>query len=210
MIGFIEGEVLFSDGVETIIHTSSGIGHQVYYNHVLAEGTKASLYISHVIREGSEELFGFSSIRSKKLFELLLTVKGVGPKSAFSLLNALGPNQVVEAVMFDQKKVLTKAPGIGNKGAAQIVLDLSNKIQRVKMYSENQCGSAPLVEINSEDKIGMPIFDGEKNRILDDALMACKELGFKEEKVLSLAKKILSSGEVKKAEQLVHLVLKEI
>ena len=81
MIGFLTGEVLFSDGNESIIQTTSGVGYQVFYNKVLVEGTSAAIYIAHIIKEDSETLFGFSSLRAKKLFEMLLTVKGIGPTS---------------------------------------------------------------------------------------------------------------------------------
>ena len=71
MIGHIQGVVLFSDGTETILETSSGIGYQVYYNRVLPEGATAALFISHIVKENDEELYGFHSIRAKKLFGVL-------------------------------------------------------------------------------------------------------------------------------------------
>ena len=88
MIGHIQGEVLFSDGHEVILLTNSGIGYQIFCNQVHAEGRQASIYIAHVIKEGLEDLYGFGDLRSKKLFEMLNSVKGVGPKSAYSRVPA--------------------------------------------------------------------------------------------------------------------------
>ena len=70
MIAQLVGEITFSDGVELILLTNSGVGHQVYFNEILPEGTEVNLYISHIIRENGEQLFGFKSLRGKKLFEI--------------------------------------------------------------------------------------------------------------------------------------------
>jgi Holliday junction DNA helicase RuvA len=213
MIGHIQGKVLFSDGVETIVLTSSGIGYQVYFNRVLSEGSFQSLFISHQIKEASEQLFGFPNLRDKKMFELLTSVKGVGPKGAFNLLGFLGTENIIESILLENKKTLTKAPGVGPKAAAQIILDLSKKISKIRMYS-------PSYKLDADNLIDLPAFKiGEveadfptstTHLLMDEALVACKELGFREEQVLPLAQKILNENDVTKAEQLVHLVLKEI
>lgn len=223
MIGLIQGEIIFSDGSEIILLTSSGIGHEVYFHHVLPEGAKAAIFISHVVREASEELFGFRSLREKKMFELLTTVKGVGPKSAFSLVSSLGVSAIIEAVIFDNKKTLQKAPGVGGKAASQIILDLSGKVEKIKMYSGKVFHPKEGTNASSEIKASQLSFLAEEEfpvysapvkvvdeTILRDTLLACKELGFKEEKIIPLAQKILSENTIQKAEQLVHLVLKEV
>lgn len=218
MIGHLQGEVLFSDGVESVILTNSGIGYQVYIHQVLPEGSLASIFISHVIREASEELYGFKTIREKKMFEMLTSVKGVGPKSAFSLASNIGVDQIINAITLDDKKTLTKAPGIGAKAAAQMILDLQNKVAKIKMYSNKSLGmselnSTPAINIQSEMFESVEVEHSEHvvdQVILNDALMACKELGFKEEKVIPIAQRILGSNVITKPEQLVHLVLKEV
>lgn len=228
MIGHIFGEVLFSDGNEVIILSNSGIGYQIFYNKVLSEGSWVSLYISHVIKEASEELYGFKNLRSKKLFEMLIQVKGVGPKSAFSLLKAIDANQICQSILLEDKKILTQAPGIGTKAAAQLILDLSGKIHKVKMYSESSrriskantvYQQIPGKEIvigdekdhfeNDNSGLVESSKDNEHQMILD-AVMACKGLGFKEDAIIPLARKVLDQNEIGKVEQLVHLVLKEI
>ncbi len=216
MIGHLQGEVIFSDGTEAVVLTNSGIGYQVYINQVLPEGKGTSVFISHVIREASEELYGFKTIREKKMFELLTSVKGVGPKSAFSLVGAVGVDQIINSILFDDKKTLTKAPGIGNKAAAQMVLDLQNKISKIKMYSNKTMGvqdvpGISLASISEEvEEIEVGTSFVNQDLIIKDAIMACKELGFKEEKIIPLAQKILATNEISKPEQLVHLVLKEV
>ncbi len=222
MIGFLTGEVIFSDGNESILQTPNGIGYQVFYNKVLVEGTLASLFIAHIIKEDSETLFGFSSLRAKKLFEMLISVKGIGPKSAYNLISNLGVNEIINAVNLDAKATLTKVPGLGTKGAAQIILDLSGKIDRVKMYSDSSMivRSSPSIPtamhvvsattepayhevVSSKDNIN-------QHEIMSDTIMACKELGFREDKIIPIAQKILAANLITKPEQLIHLVLKEL
>ena len=69
MIGYLNGEVLFSDGSELIVKTQSGVGYQVHFNNVVTEGSQIEIYISHVIKESSEDLYGFQTLRDKKMFE---------------------------------------------------------------------------------------------------------------------------------------------
>ena len=213
MIGYLQGEVLFSDGNELILKTNSGVGYQMHFCDLLVEGTSADVYVSHIVKEASEDLFAFKNLRDKKMFEQLITVKGVGPKSAFSLVMSLGTETIVQAVQFDNKKSLTKAPGIGAKAAAQICLDLGGKVQKIFMYSDqNHQG-----HYSSEETRPLPLTEpSEKpasshNRgMVEDTVMACKELGFKEESVMPLIHKILESNDIQKPEQLIHLVLREV
>lgn len=203
IIGSVRGEVVFSDGSEVVIETPSGIGYQVYYSGIFNEGTTVFLLTSHIIREASQELYGFNNLRDKKMFEMLISVKGVGPKSAYALVGTLGTSQIVDAVIFKSKKILTQVPGIGPKAAAQLLLDLEQKIQKIKMYDSKIDQSTDLSIDSSSLKIDSMV-------VLDEAIVACKELGFREENVISVAKKILENHHITKSEQLVHLVLKEI
>ncbi|MBP5297254.1 MAG: Holliday junction branch migration protein RuvA [Bacteriovoracaceae bacterium] len=237
MIGHLQGIVLFSDGQELILQTSAGIGYQIYYGQILPEGKMVSLYVSHIIKENAQELYGHPSLRAKKLFELLLTVNGIGPKSAYALLSRLSIDQLINAVTLEQKKVLSSVPGIGPKASSQIILDLAAKIQKVKMYTAH---AAPLVcWTGDEDDVGrgvslphlvMPASAVDADRenrnneastitsanapfdyqIVQDTLAACQELGFNESRVMPLIQKIMAVHEIQQAEQLVHLVLKEI
>jgi holliday junction DNA helicase RuvA len=196
MIGQISGEITFSDGKELILLTPSGIGYQIYYNQVLPEGRKTTLFISQIFKEDSQDLFGFDSLRNKKLFEMLITVKGVGPKSAYNLLCHLGPDSLIDAITYESVDLLKKTPGVGAKTAAQIILDLKSKILKVKMYSS-------ALEINSGAQ-------GNEIKVLEETLMACKELGFRDDEVVPLAQKYLRENKITRAEQLIHLVLKGI
>lgn len=224
MIGFLSGLVLFSDGQEVILQTPSGLGYQIYYHKVLVEGSSASVFISHIIREDSETLFGFSSLRAKKMFELLLSVKGIGPKSAYAMVATLSIDDIITAVKLESKNTLTKVPGLGTKGASQIILDLSNKIDRVKMYSDATIKGHFVGTPSEFSAVELPLMEKaptattinqnqdliNQHQIMQDTLMACKELGFKEDKIIPVAQRILAANLIHKPEQLIHLVLKEM
>lgn len=206
MIGHLQGKTIFSDGSEAILQTSSGVGYQVFFQGILVEGEEASVYISHIVREASEQLFAFKTLKEKKFFELLLTVKGVGPKSAFALISFLGYEQIIDSIIFEKKSLLQKTPGIGAKAASQIILDLSDKVKKLKIYGDiygQQNSESRDDKIQNENSF-------LNNEVFEEALLACKELGFKEDKVASIAREIMESTDVSRPEQLVHLVLKSI
>lgn len=231
MIGYLVGEVIFSDGKELILKTKDGIGHQVFMKSLFVEGSLAEIFVSHIFRETGQELFGFQTLREKKLFELLNSVKGVGPKSSYALLSSLGADTIIQSVQMENKKVLTKAPGVGAKAAAQICLDLGNKIQKVLMYSARRSQERAQTSdawdgedkehqeelpLNSEMNLlnssnpSSLLISSLEGTILEETIMACKELGFKEEIILPMAQKILTEKDIQKSEQLVHLVLKGV
>ena len=211
MIGYLKGRTLFSDGSELILLTSAGVGHQIYFYKIYPEGVEVGLYVTHVIRENAQELYGFPSLQEKKMFELLTTVKGIGPKSAYSLLAKLGVDLIINSVRFENKSALSSAPGVGPKAAAQIILDLTQKIEKIRMYITNQNDETKQGEFILKEFLPLDKKEDLPNsNVYSDAILACRELGFSEDKVRPIALKILSGNVVLKAEQLVHLVLKEI
>jgi len=222
MIGVLTGQVLFSDGVESILQTSSGTGYQIFCSHIFPEGDVASVYVSHIVRETAELLFAFKNLREKKLFELLTTVKGVGPKSAYNIVSQISQEEIARAVSTDQKAILTKVSGVGAKAASQIILDLGKKIHKIAMYSNeplsafdfDQTKTLGDVASKSKTTVSQKLekieLGQDNNSILNDTILACENLGFQTDKVIPLAQRILKENVIKKSEQLIHLVLKEI
>ena len=131
MIAHVSGVVAEKFG-NAIIVDVNGVGYEVqvavgdFDNSVLGEQVKFHTY--HHIREQSQELFGFSSLAAKKLFELLITVQGVGPKAALSILSLGDSEQVRNAVANSDSTFITRASGIGKRIAERIVVDLSDKV----------------------------------------------------------------------------------
>lgn len=94
----------------------------------LRSGQEATLPTSLVVREDSLTLFGFADEDEKTVFELVQTASGVGPKLAQAMLAVLSPDGVRTAIAADDVKTLTKVPGIGQKGAQRIILELKDRI----------------------------------------------------------------------------------
>ena len=213
MISCLKGDVLFQGDGFVYIMTNSGVGYKVHWNSgKINTSTESFFFTSHIIRENSEDLYGFNSLKEKMLFELLNSVKGVGPKSAFSLVASLGFEQTIGAITLENKKLLTNAPGIGNKAASQIILDLQNKLGELQsLRTSNESLEQANLDLSEEENINskskIEAFE-TNSQFLQDTIMACKDLGFKEDVVLSIANNIIHERKVKSSEELLHLVLK--
>ena len=111
---------------------------------------EVKFYTYHHVREQSEELFGFSSLAAKKLFEMLITVQGVGPKAALAILSLGDAEQVRNAIANADSGFVQKATGVGKKTAERVVVDLSDKVGL-----PTHCGrtETPLqTELNTSDE----------------------------------------------------------
>ena len=118
-----------------LILETGGVGYQVFAGeNLLADlkkGQELELYIHHRIREDANDLYGFKNLSDLDLFELLLSVSGVGPKSALAVLSLATPDDVRETIICGDAGLLTKVSGIGKKTAERVVLELKNKVARL-------------------------------------------------------------------------------
>jgi Holliday junction DNA helicase RuvA len=131
MIALLNGRVE-EKNLDKIILDVSGVGYEVYVTvndqSRLDSGSSIKLYIYEHIREQSHDLFGFVQKTDKLLFEQLLSVNGVGPKMALSILNIGTGQELKSAIAGGQVKVLQSASGVGKKVAERIVVDLKDKL----------------------------------------------------------------------------------
>ena len=147
MIAHVEGKVVekFAGSVIVDVH---GVGYEVQVSLNDFEAThldtETKFYTYHHIREQAEELFGFSSLAAKKLFELLITVQGVGPKAALAILSLGAAEQVRNAIANSDAAYITKASGVGKKSAERVVVDLSDKVGLPTHYGSAQPVQAVL------------------------------------------------------------------
>jgi Holliday junction DNA helicase RuvA len=131
MIAFVRGRVAQIDLSSAVVEVG-GVGLQLMCTpRTLADlrhGEEATLPTSMVVREDSLTLFGFAEEDEKQTFEMLLTASGVGPKLAQAMLAVHAPDELRRAVASDDVKTLTTVPGIGQKGAQRIILELKDRI----------------------------------------------------------------------------------
>ena len=109
----------------------------------LRAGEKARLYTYLNVGENAMDLYGFYDLSEKRCFELLLGVPGVGPKAALSVLSVCTPESLAMAVVTENEKMLTAAPGVGKRGAQRIILELRDKIAKELPAAGSGSAAAP-------------------------------------------------------------------
>ena len=153
MIAHVFGVIVEKFGSSVIVDVH-GVGYEVqlaagdFDNTLLNSDVK--FYTYHHIREQSQELFGFSSLIAKKLFEMLITVQGVGPKAALAILS-LGSTEIVRnAIASSDAVFITRASGVGKKTAERVVVDLSDKVGTATMTDVNNMGLSSVISVSDE------------------------------------------------------------
>jgi Holliday junction DNA helicase RuvA len=133
MIAYLSGKIINKSFNYAILEVA-GIGYQIYagenFLNELKIGGEVEIYTHHQVREEASDLYGFKTLEDLELFELLLTVSGVGPKSALGVIAMASANDIKEAIIRGDANLLTKVSGIGKKTAERLVLELKNKVLR--------------------------------------------------------------------------------
>lgn len=128
MIGYLEGTILFCDG-DTAIILVGGVGYRVGIlkrDGALQEGERCAFHIASYYRDGALELYGFRDREDLIMFERLISVSGVGPKSAIAVLHMADAGEIRNAIRNGDPDLLKKVSGIGTKTAERIVVELKN------------------------------------------------------------------------------------
>jgi len=154
LIAHLSGTIAEKFGAGSIVIDVHGVGYEVSVSagdfEAVALSQDAKFYTYHHVREQAEELFGFSSLAAKKLFEMLITVQGVGPKAALAILSLGDAEQVRNAIANADSAFVQKAAGVGKKTAERVVVDLSDKVGLPTHYGR---ADAPVqVELNTSDE----------------------------------------------------------
>lgn len=131
MIAHVSGTIT-EKFLGAVIVDVGGVGYEVLISAPDLERVNVSdqikFYTYHAVRETGEDLYGFSSLAAKKLFEMLLSVNGVGPKAALSILSLGSPEAVRSAIANNDAAYVAKASGIGKKSAERVIVDLRDKV----------------------------------------------------------------------------------
>lgn len=153
MIAHVFGKVAekFNGSLVIDVH---GVGYEVSvaagdFDAVMLD-QDVKFYTYHHVREQAEELFGFSSLAAKKLFEMLITVQGVGPKAALAILSLGDAEHVRNAIANADSAFVQKAAGVGKKTAERVVVDLSDKVGLPTHYG--RADTPVQVELNTSDE----------------------------------------------------------
>lgn len=140
MIAYVRG-VLDHKEPSRLVVDVNGIGYEIFvplstYQKLPALGGQVKLFTHHHVREDAVNLYGFLSSEEKEIFELVLTISGVGVKVALNILSAMTADVFRRSIAQGDMKTLTKIPGIGKKSAERMVLELKDKIGTVHVDAE--------------------------------------------------------------------------
>ena len=141
MIAHIIGKITekFQNLVIVDVH---GVGYELTISAHDAEtvnvDSETKFYTHHSVRENGEDLYGFTSLAAKKLFEMLISVNGIGPKAAMSILSLSTPEEVRNAIANDDIAFISKASGVGKKSAERVIVDLRDKVGLPSHYGRSE------------------------------------------------------------------------
>jgi len=196
MIGFLRGKVSYMSN-ECCFLDVQGVGYRVFIplstRQEMSLNSDAMLFTHLSVREDALLLYGFSTKEEYDLFQLLISITGIGPKVALGVLSAIAPADFSLAVSCNNAALLTRIPGIGKKTAERMILELKDKIgQTVGGESMAQSGGGSQVGTTDE---------------MEEALQAMLALGYSQAEILPILNKVRTSGQ--SAADLIKLSLKE-
>ena len=175
MLAYIKG-ILEMKSAKYVVIDVGGLGYKVYMSETsinkLGEiGETVKIHTYYRVREDDISIFGFNTSEELRMFELLISVSGVGAKTALTMLATIQPSEFALAVIANDISTLTKIPGIGAKSAQRIVLELKDKLKAEQTVTE-------LTKVNS--KIQTAIIDDNK---VQEAISALQVLGYNRKEI---------------------------
>ena len=170
MIGYLSGQVKFL-GEDSCILMVGGVGYKVFVDaqtrQNLEVGAAAEFFIYTAVREDAITLYGMTERAAYELFELLLTVSGIGAKTALAIVSKISAADFAQAIALQDMKTLTRLPGVGKKSAERLLLELKGKVRLlVKDFSTEEIQPAQI-----------------KSAARDEATEALEALGYTAEEI---------------------------
>lgn len=157
MIAHIRGVVEEKIGANGLIVDVSGVGYEMLVTKSDFEnvnlGEEKKFYTYHQVRENAEELYGFSSLVAKKLFELLISVQGVGPKAGIAIMSLAEAEEVRNAIANGDTAFVSKASGVGKKSAERVIVDLRDKVGIPSKYGATEVKSGADLKAESDEAL---------------------------------------------------------
>lgn len=201
MIGYIKGTI---EGIlsDSVLLENNGIGYQIFTSGKVLEQLSLHqsmmMYTYMHVREDDLSLFGFPTTEELSTFKLLLSVNGIGPKAALAILSVLSVRDLAYAIMAGDTKAITKANGIGAKGAGRVIMELKDKLTIDDLFetSENSADLDIQTSQNATDNI-------------QDTVLALVSLGYSETESLKAIKSI-PNADAHSSEDLLKLALKKM
>lgn len=202
MIAFIQGE-LCDAGQDTIVVACHGIGYEIQIPVSVAQvlpdpGNVVKIYTYTYVREDALGLFGFLTQDDLKIFKLLITVNGVGPKAALAILSAMTADELRFAILAEDAKAIAKAPGIGPKTAKRMIIELKDKLNLESM-----------IEGHGDTEMSLSDHGDAAANVRDEVIMALTALGYGNTEAVRAVRAVSGADEMD-SETLLKQALKKI
>lgn len=189
MIAFLKGQLYFkAEGENQITIDCNGVGYEVHISTNtfqdlpnIGEGVFIEIY--HHISEAEQRLFGFKSKAEKAIFELIITVKGIGPRLGLAVLSGMSADRLAQAIASGDIVALSGISGIGKKTAERIVLELKEKISKLKGQSYTKAASAVESSFSNNSEVA------------EEAISALEVLGYRKPQAIKAVQDALKAGE---------------
>lgn len=196
MFSYIKGELIHIAN-DSIIVENNGIGFNIFIpasmiSSLPAVGSEVKIHTYFLVKEDAMNLYGFLAKDDLNVFKLLLTVSGIGPKGALAILSTITPDNLRFAVLAGDSKAISKAPGIGNKTAQRLIIELKDKLSIEDVFDKEEPG------------IAMPKSDDKRN----EAVQALVALGYSQSEAFKAVNKV--AGDDFSVEELLKLALKNM
>lgn len=202
MIGYIKGTI---EGIlqDSILLENNGIGYRILTSGMVLERIgsmhqETMLFTYLHVREDEMTLFGFPTTEELDTFKLLLTVNGIGPKAALAILSVLTVKDLSLAVMSGDVKAITKANGIGAKGANRVIMELKDKLSFDDLFGTDD---------GYDDASEMGVVQNSNN--VEDTVLALVSLGYSEFEAIKAIKQIPNADQME-SEELLKAALKKM
>ena len=155
MIAHLRGQILYKIPNYVVIDCG-GVGYELAisvttYTELGEVGAEARLHVHTHVREDALQLFGFYEVTEKRLFEKLLTISGIGPKLAITVLSGISAERLVGAIRGGDHATLTRIPGIGKKTAERVVLELKDKLDDLTGFVAGGVSATPSLGATADD-----------------------------------------------------------
>jgi Holliday junction DNA helicase RuvA len=184
MIALISGKIAYK-GISNVVVDAQGVGYRIFiplttFYELPEAGEPVTLHVHTHVKQDAIHLFGFYTIQERELFQLMISVSGIGPKIAMNILSGISAQELLQAISAGNVGKLVSVPGVGKKMAERLILELKEKVikkmaaEQIAMTDENHPGSDSI----REDALSALINLGYKNNLANEALdMAIKESG---------------------------------
>ncbi len=193
MISFLKGNILSCKPTRVVLDVQ-GVGYEIHIPlstyEKISTATSVELFIHMVVRENAISLYGFISEEEQQVFSLLLSIPGIGPSIAISILSSMTPQQILLAVKNDQITAFKSIPGIGQSKSEKIIFELKRKLKKIDTILSRESAITPYMK---------------------DAIEALVSLGFDEKQAsTSVSSVIAQNPTINNIETIIRLSLKQL